>query len=180
VNANFIANPYQGFMPLLVTFTNTSINTPSNSVVYSWNFGNGTPIITTTGPLLSPNTVYSNQGTYTVVLTATKGFCVDTMTRIIIVDVVSDIKVPNVITPNGDGKNDIFYLDLLNVNEISMTIFDRWGLIIYESSDIGKISWDGKNKSGSLVSDGTYFYIITATGLDSKPHKLNGTISVFK
>ena len=180
VNANFIANPYQGFMPLLVTFTNTSINTPSNSVVYSWNFGNGTPIITTTGPLLSPNTVYSNQGTYTVVLTATKGFCVDTMTRLIIVDVVSDIKVPNVITPNGDGKNDIFYLDLLNVNEISMTIFDRWGLIIYESSDIGKISWDGKNKSGSLVSDGTYFYIITATGLDSKPHKLNGTISVFK
>jgi gliding motility-associated-like protein len=63
------------------------------------------------------------------------------MTRLIIVDVVSDIKVPNVITPNGDGKNDIFYLDLLNVNEISMTIFDRWGLIIYESSDIGKISW---------------------------------------
>jgi flagellar basal-body rod modification protein FlgD len=43
-----------------------------------------------------------------------------------------------------------------------------------------QISWDGKNKSGSLVSDGTYFYIITATGLDSKPHKLNGTISVFK
>jgi gliding motility-associated-like protein len=180
VNASFIANPYQGFMPLLVTFTNSSINTPSNSVVYSWNFGNGNPIITTTGPLLSPSTVYSNQGTYTVVLTATKGFCVDTMTRIIIVDVVSDIKVPNVITPNGDGKNDIFYLDLLNVNEISMTIFDRWGLIIYESSDISKISWDGKNKSGSLVSDGTYFYIINASGLDNKPHKLNGTISVFK
>jgi gliding motility-associated-like protein len=180
VNASFIANPYQGFMPLLVTFTNSSINTPSNSVVYSWNFGNGNPIITTIGPLLSPSTVYSNQGTYTVVLTATKGFCVDTMTRIIIVDVVSDIKVPNVITPNGDGKNDIFYLDLLNVNEISMTIFDRWGLIIYESSDISKISWDGKNKSGSLVSDGTYFYIINASGLDNKPHKLNGTISVFK
>jgi hypothetical protein len=31
-----------------------------------------------------------------------------------------------------------------------------------------------------LVSDGTYFYIINASGLDNKPHKLNGTISVFK
>jgi hypothetical protein len=61
-----------------------------------------------------------------------------------------------------------------------MTIFDRWGLIIFESADIGKISWDGKNKGGATVSDGTYFYIINATGLDNKKHKLNGSVSVFK
>jgi gliding motility-associated-like protein len=115
-----------------------------------------------------------------VVLTATKGFCVDTAIRFIKVDIISELKVPNVITPNGDGNNDLFFLDALNMGQITMTVFDRWGIKMFEHTDTGKMSWDGKNTSGNIVTDGTYFYIIKASGLDDKGYDLKGTITVFK
>jgi gliding motility-associated-like protein len=180
INASFIANPYLGLMPLSVNFTNTSVNTPSNSVVYSWDLGNSPTTFTTTGPSVSPSTIYVSPGLYMVVLTATKGFCVDTAIRFIKVDIISELKVPNVITPNGDGNNDLFFLDALNMGQITMTVFDRWGIKMFEHTDTGKMSWDGKNTSGNIVTDGTYFYIIKASGLDDKGYDLKGTITVFK
>ena len=180
INASFIANPYQGLMPLSVNFTNTIVNTPSNSVVHPRDSGNSPTTFTTTGPSVSPSTIYVSPGLYMVVLTATKGFCVDTAIRFIKVDIISELKVPNVITPNGDGNNDIFFLDALNMGQITMTVFDRWGIKMFEHTDTGKMSWDGKNTSGTVVTDGTYFYIIKASGLDDKGYDLKGTITVFK
>jgi flagellar hook assembly protein FlgD len=51
---------------------------------------------------------------------------------------------------------------------------------MFEHTDTGKMSWDGKNTSGNIVTDGTYFYIIKASGLDDKGYDLKGTITVFK
>ncbi len=55
----------------------------------------------------------------------------------------------NAFTPNGDGKNDLF------LKGLDLTIFNRWGQVLY----IGKDGWDGKF-NGALVSPGTYFYSI--------------------
>ena len=171
VTASFVANPYQGLMPLPVSFTNTS----SNATNYSWNLGNGMTYTTTNAA-----TIYNVQGTYAVILTATNGFCTDTAVRIIQVDLVSTCKVPNVFTPNGDGKNDYFSFDAVNMGEITFYVFDRWGLKMYEITTTGNVKWDGKNKGGSIVSDGTYFYILKATGLDNVKYDLQGTINVFQ
>lgn len=170
VVASFNANPYQGLMPLPVSFTNTS----TNATDYMWDLGNGMTYTTTNAA-----TVYNTQGNYPVVLTATKGFCVDTAVRIIKVDLVSFITVPNVFTPNGDGKNDVFTFDAINMGEIIFTVFDRWGIKVYESTTTGNVKWDGKNKGGSMVNEGTYFYIIKANGLDDVKHDSQGTINVF-
>ncbi len=65
------------------------------------------------------------------------------------------IIVPNVMTPNGDGLNDIFdinYIDLYDVKKL--TIYNRWGTIVYQSEDYQN-NWDGGN-----VSDGVYFYVL--------------------
>jgi len=65
------------------------------------------------------------------------------------------IVVPNVMTPNGDGMNDIFeirYIDLYDVKKL--TIYNRWGTIVYQSEDYQN-DWDGGN-----VSDGVYFYVL--------------------
>jgi gliding motility-associated-like protein len=145
-------------------------------VGYSWDLGNSTSTYTTT----NCSSTYINTGAYSVTLIVTKGFCVDTASTIIYVDLPSGLIAPNVITPNGDGKNDVFYLDALNIGQISMFVFDRWGLKIFDASDFGKMSWDGKNQSGNTVSDGVYYYVIKATGLDNKPYELKGIISVFK
>jgi gliding motility-associated-like protein len=65
------------------------------------------------------------------------------------------VTVPNVITPNGDGWNDIFMIDYLNQYDIrKLTIFNRWGTIVYQSDDYQN-DWDGGN-----VADGVYFYVL--------------------
>jgi len=172
ISASFIANPHNGLMPLAVTFTNTS---SPNATTFNWNLGTG-PTYTTTNAAI----VYNAQGSYTVILTARNGMCVATATDVILVDLVSSFNVPNVFTPNGDGRNDVFTFDAKNMGEINLTIFDRWGLKMFESTDSGNVIWDGKNKGGNTVTDGTYFYIIKATGLDNTPYNLKGTVNIFQ
>ena len=80
--------------------------------------------------------------------------------------------IPNVITPNGDGMNDVFTLGYINdegvrvggvsnpcVDEITVEIFNRWGTKVYEG-DNPEFTWDGTNKGGGDVPAGTYFVLI--------------------
>jgi gliding motility-associated-like protein len=179
INAFFAANVYQGQLPLPVTFTNTSVllNTNPVGTIYTWNFGDGSGLASNDTTV---NHTYNTQGNFPVILTAQNGFCRDTAMRYIKVDLISLFEVPNVFTPNGDGRNDVFTFNAINMGEITLTVFDRWGLKMFEATETGNIKWDGKNKGGSTVTDGTYFYIIKATGLDDAKYDLKGTINVFQ
>ena len=66
--------------------------------------------------------------------------------------------IPNVFTPNNDGNNDVFYFNTEQLKPISLTIINRWGLKIFESTV--NYSWDGRTTSGELCNSGTYYYII--------------------
>jgi len=176
INASFDASVYSGLMPLPVTFTNTSFPNPVGTN-YTWSFGDGNSLNSNDTIV---NHLYNTSGNFPVILTATNGFCRDTAMRYIKVDLISLFEVPNVFTPNGDGKNDAFTFNAINMGEITITIFDRWGLKMFEATDTGNIRWDGKNKSGKTVTDGTYFYILTATGLDGVKYDKQGTINVFQ
>jgi gliding motility-associated-like protein len=73
-------------------------------------------------------------------------------------------EVYNAISPNGDGMNDRFVFTLLELrpdefpdNEI--IIFNRWGDIIYEAKPYNN-DWDGASNSGTLIPEGTYYYIL--------------------
>lgn len=70
--------------------------------------------------------------------------------------------IPNVMTVNNDGRNDVFVLQ--NVGEyhqISLQITNRWGNVIYVNNDY-KNDWNGKDMSNEPLTDGTYFYTIKA------------------
>ena len=70
------------------------------------------------------------------------------------------IEIPNVFTPNGDGVNDFYFINLKGIDEMTLTIVNRWGELVYKSDDInGK--WDG-TFNGNMCSDGVYFYILNA------------------
>jgi gliding motility-associated-like protein len=74
---------------------------------------------------------------------------------------VYNVKVHNVITANGDGRNDRFKPDLegwSGINEHMMTVFNRWGEKVWESSNFPD-GWDGK-KNGKYVADGTYYWVL--------------------
>lgn len=171
INADVIANPTSGTLPVVVSFTNNS----SNSNSYSWNFGNGNSANTST---VSSQT-YNNAGTYTVYLTASNGICTDMDYVVItVLNEESTLYVPNAFTPNGDSINDIFLVGATNIKEFNIIIFDRWGLKMFESSDI-KVGWDG-TVNGKIVADGTYFHLINARDIDNKEIRKQGTITLFK
>ncbi|HPQ09039.1 MAG TPA: gliding motility-associated C-terminal domain-containing protein [Bacteroidia bacterium] len=184
VNADFTPNPSEGFAPLDVAFTNnSSFGNPSN-LTYYWSFGNGGTVITTANPsvtLPGTSTTYNAPGTYTVTMIIKNGNCVDTAYKVIKVDIPSDLEVPNIFTPNGDGVNDYFILHTANLTDINCIIFDRWGAEMYNvSTDKGNIQWDGKTKGGKDAPAGTYFYTIKATGKDGKEYKKEGYITLVR
>jgi gliding motility-associated-like protein len=74
----------------------------------------------------------------------------------------SDFVVPNVFTPNGDGKNDVFLIDVTKYDSYNIEIFDRWGVKMYEANTTNA-PWDGKTTAGQDAPDGVYYYIIKAT-----------------
>lgn len=85
-------------------------------------------------------------------------------------DSISNIALPNVFTPNGDSINDVFRPFLDEITELEMTIYDRWGNLIYDSKRL-RCFWDGRTDSGEPCCTGVYFCVIAATGVDGKKHK---------
>lgn len=73
--------------------------------------------------------------------------------------------VPNVFTPNGDGINDLFKIEGTPNpcwDTIHVEIYNRWGQMVYESDEV-EFTWDGKNKSGKELNEGTYYVILKGT-----------------
>lgn len=103
--------------------------------------------------------------------------------NIICFDNCPEYPLPNVFTPNNDGINDRFEpFPYRSVQSIEMTIFNRWGSIVFETTD-PNILWDGTNKTtGELVSASTYFYtckVFTIRLAGIVPINLAGTVQVF-
>ena len=94
--------------------------------------------------------------------------------------------LPNVITPNGDGYNDVFEPKVTGLSLITgarTVIFNRWGNILCDTDD-PLIQWDGKSKQTKMdCPPGTYFYVadITYQGEtgEEKLH-LQGSITIVK
>ena len=73
-----------------------------------------------------------------------------------------ELYVPNAFTPDGDGLNDIFKAEGLDIVKFNMKIFNRWGELIFESDDINN-GWNGSSGNDSYYSPpGIYQYIIVA------------------
>jgi gliding motility-associated-like protein len=178
--ADFSPNTTTGYAPLVVSFDNNSASSlGSSSITSIWSFGNGSTQTTTTN--ISTTALYNAPGSYTVTLLASKGSCLDTVYKVILVEIPSKLEVPNIFTPNGDGNNDVFFLKTANLTEVTAVIFDRWGNKVYDvNSASGNIGWDGKNLSGKEVPDGIYFYVIKAKGKDGKEYDTKGNITVVK
>ena len=73
-----------------------------------------------------------------------------------------EYELPNIITVNEDGINDVF-IPVKNkyIKSIDLKIYDRWGALVFETVD-PKINWDGKNKNTKMLcSNGTFFYTCT-------------------
>ncbi len=181
LKGDFSPDHLYGYAPMEVKFTNTSHSSiDSLNIISVWSFGNDL-FNTTYSAAVSPTTIYQLAGTYTVTMYTHKGNCMDTVVKIISVEIPSDLEIPNVFTPNGDGVNDVFFLKANNLTEIKLSIYDRWGHKVFdETSDKGNIVWDGKNQLAKELPEGVYSYILTAKGKDDQAFKKNGTITLIR
>tara|TARA_B110000495_G_scaffold193297_1_gene198318 strand:- start:133 stop:1218 length:1086 start_codon:yes stop_codon:yes gene_type:complete len=167
--ATIIASPVGGYAPLDVYFSN-----PATRGSVLWNFGDGT-----SSEDFSPSHTFEEYGTYTIelIVTDTNGEEKKDY-RVIEVEANSAITVlPNVFTPNGDGINDFCAVKGKNLAAFQMKVFNRSGSVIFESQSIDN-SWDGKNKFGENIPIGTYFYLISARGIDGKVYEHTGPITL--
>jgi gliding motility-associated-like protein len=103
--------------------------------------------------------------------------------NIVCVDNCPVYSLPNVFTPNGDGVNDILLaFPYRAVEYVEFTLFNRWGSIVFETTD-PDIKWDGRNKeTGELVTSSTYFYVCNVFTIRLEglvPLSLTGNITVF-
>jgi gliding motility-associated-like protein len=74
---------------------------------------------------------------------------------------IDEIYLPNAFTPNGDKKNDVYYVrSNVDFDEMKLTIFDRWGEMVFETID-QKNGWDGTINGKPALVD-TYGYILEA------------------
>ncbi len=125
---------------------------------------------------------------YKYVLTKTDSCQLTTDTvNILLKDCTSDsviISVPNVFTPNNDGKNDTWSMIIVNglqIFDLQTTIYNRWGKIVFESTNTNQ-NWNGYNLyEGSPCNSGTYFYVISYTdGNTNETKTLNGFIELMR
>ncbi len=99
------------------------------------------------------------------------------------VDNCPEYELPNVITINGDGVND-FFKAIKNkfVKDIDLKIYNRWGTLVYETTDPAFL-WDGKViQSKLLATEGTYFYVCIVNEIRVKgiiPRDLKGYLQIF-
>jgi gliding motility-associated-like protein len=176
IKSSFTENQITGCAPLIVNFTNSSTNANS----YIWTFGDGWFDTTK-----NPTHIYIDTGSYTVTLII---FSNDSLCRTkpdtavfdyIIVD-SCNLYIPNVFSPNGDGKNELFYLNAEGYTNYHLVIFNRWGEKLFESTD-SKILWNGKiNNTGADVPDGTYYYIFSANDPAGKIYSTHGYLTLIR
>ena len=79
----------------------------------------------------------------------------------------STVLLPNIFTPNGDGKNDFLSIKIGEVTEFSVVILNQANKVIFTSND-PNFSWDGLATNGELSPAGTYVYYISAKDLNGK------------
>jgi gliding motility-associated-like protein len=90
------------------------------------------------------------------------------LSEIICVESCPSVKLPNVFTPNGDGRNDTWIpLEFKDVASMDLTIRNRWGQVVFSSNDpvaFQTLGWDGRvMDTGVEAPDGVYFYSLTYT-----------------
>lgn len=106
-------------------------------------------------------------GTYTVTVTDAGGLSITQTFTVADGTGICGIQPYSGITSNGDGHNDLWIIDYIDLHlPNTVTIYNRWGMMVWKGDnyDNSTVVWNGAAQDGSVLPDGTYFYIIEVTG----------------
>ncbi|MCB9234611.1 MAG: choice-of-anchor L domain-containing protein [Bacteroidia bacterium] len=173
-SGGMMASAYQTEIPnAIVEFW---LNDPIRPIeFYNWDFGDGT---TSQSP--TPVHQYSAPGTYEVVLHMIdfRG-CESTMYLTVEVDERIRLYVPTGFTPNNDNDNDYFSIQHRLLTSIQLSVFDRWGKLVYQTYDLN-FKWDGKDSKNQDLPEGVYMYVIEANAYNGAPITKSGSVTIIR
>lgn len=153
-----------GSAPIEINFLSHA-NKPT-ATFFLWEIYKGTDLVASRRDEDMRYTFMTN-GSYQVKLWVSNDRCT---TDSVVFDISissSQLLVPNVFTPNGDGINDEFRVMYRSLAEFHCWVYNRWGKLVYEWDDPAK-GWDG-TINGRPAAAGAYYYIIRARGTDADP-----------
>ena len=156
----------------------------SPGAVTNWTNSNPSIGLGASGAGTVPSFVATNRGDQdvigTIVATPVIGGCSGAAQSytIKVMPLNKDVFVPNVFTPNGDGKNDLLYVYGNYIDKVEMHIFNQWGQQIAVITDKTQ-GWDGKHK-GTAQPVGVYVYVLKAQLSDGRTVNLKGSITLLR
>jgi gliding motility-associated-like protein len=146
----------------------------TNTVKWEWYYNN---VLVSTQSTYNPT--FNSLGIHCVTLVSYNNEgCTDTMVKC--VEVVPDMSVtiPNVFSPNGDGKNDMFTAISKNIPKCEFSIFNRFGNVVFNTTD-PKVGWNGKT-NGTDCEVGTYYYQFIYTDSRKKRKVVKGDVNLVR
>ena len=157
---------------------NVSFNDLSKgAVTWLWDFGDNSA----TSTLENPNHSYASVGTYIVKLTITDANgCISTISYTLEVNAKFLFYIPNAFTPNGDGVNDYFAPEGMHDLIYEMTIYNRWGEQVFQTSD-NSLPWSGVVAgTNKLAEEGVYVYNVRFKDSHYTSKLLVGTVTLLR
>jgi gliding motility-associated-like protein len=133
---------------------------------------------------ISDGSVYGNgnfshrfldSGTFRITqIAVTDENCTDTFASTVRINFIFTFFMPNTVTPNGDGRNDVLRPQGMGIVKYDLIVFNRWGEVLFQS-DKDRDEWDPRE-----VMDGVYFYRINVIDHENKPHSYTGSVHVIR
>jgi len=160
--------------PSVVTIKDPTINfintTPTGTALnFLWDFGDGSTDVT-----FNATHTYASDDEFKVVLSAESDKGCKDSTSLLAHVIIDEIEVPNVITPNGDGVNDVFVIkNITKLKNSTLYIYNRWGTKVFSATNYQN-TWDGDD-----LPDGVYFWYIEYETYFQK-NKENGSLTIIR
>lgn len=145
--------------PAELSFPNSSkirlLGKSDQAVSWLWDMGEGS-----TSDQSALQQEYTQPGTYYIDVQATaESGCVVRQRLGPYIIRPSEIYIPNVFSPNGDGIHDVFRIEYSGDEIYSLSIRDRWGVVCFNTHNASQ-GWDGNDLNGNQVSEGVYYYTL--------------------
>jgi gliding motility-associated-like protein len=152
----------------------------TGNLSYSWVPLDG---ISCDGECPQPRVSYLETTSVTVTVTDQSNCSAESSILVTVIEEIPEIFVPSGFTPNGDGNNDDFRVYGQGIEYLTMTIFDRWGAVVYQFTD-QKDAWTGNYQNGKPAPTGTYVYVLEIQYLSEMgipwPKPITGNVTLLR
>jgi gliding motility-associated-like protein len=173
--SNFFPNP-QEVSIINPAISISSLATEGTDIQYHWDFGDNT-----VSSDYNPNHVYTDTGTFVITYTVSSNVtgCESSTEKTVVVTPYFRLYIPSAFSPNNDNLNDFFEIKGNAIDEYHISVYNRWGDLVFQSSSIAQY-WDGKINNGQDAAQDAYVYVINLRDSNGKPYEYRGSVTIIK